>query len=54
MNNKVTDMIMEKKNNIEVKPINLSEENLISSEKSTISSDISDNDSDNDESYLII
>jgi len=49
MNNKVTDMIMEKKNNIEVKPINLSEENLISSEKSTITSDISDDESDSDE-----
>ena len=50
MNNKVTDLILEKKNNIEKQPLNMSEESLISSEKSNLeSSDSSDDDESNDD-----
>jgi transcription initiation factor TFIIB len=49
MNNKVTDIIMEKKNNMQSSPFILSEDSLISSEKSTTElsdSDLDDSDSD--------
>jgi transcription initiation factor TFIIIB Brf1 subunit/transcription initiation factor TFIIB len=39
MNNKVTDLIIEKKNNIQKQPLNMSEESLISSESNLESSD---------------
>jgi transcription initiation factor TFIIIB Brf1 subunit/transcription initiation factor TFIIB len=46
MNNKVTELILEKKNNIQKQPLNMSEESLISSEKSNEYS--SDEDSDDE------
>jgi hypothetical protein len=46
MNNKVTDLILEKKNNIQKQPHNMSEESLISSEKTNEYS--SDEESDDD------
>jgi len=57
MNNKVTDMILEKKNNMEKEIFILSEDNLVSSEKSTELSEEksqydSDDSDDSDDSYI--
>ena len=52
MNNKVTDLILEKKNNIQKQPLNMSEESLISSEQSNLES--SDEESDDDDIELEI
>ena len=56
MNNKMTDLIIERKNNIKKQPIIMTEETLISSERSTteISDDDSDDDDDDDGIDLII
>jgi transcription initiation factor TFIIB len=57
MNNKVTELILEQKNNIQKQPIIISDDNLISSEKSTSEtfedSDLSDSET-SDEIELII
>ena len=52
MNNKVTDLILEKKNNIQKQPLNMSEESLISSEQSNLES--SDDESSDDDIELEI
>jgi len=49
MNNKVTDLILEKKNNIQKKAFIITEDNLISEESKTSTIDDSDNESENDE-----
>ena len=52
MNNKVTELILEKKNNMEKETFILSEDNLVSSEKSTTELSEDKNDSDTDDSYV--
>jgi len=54
MNNKVTELILEKKNNMEKETFILSEDNLVSSEKSTteLSEEKTESESDTDESYI--
>ena len=48
INNKVTDLILEKKNNIQKQPLNMSEESLISSEQSNLESSDEEESSDDD------